>query len=234
MNYTYILECMDGTYYTGWTNNLEKRLKDHNDGKGAKYTKARLPVSLIYYEEFQTKEEAMRREYAIKHMTRNEKKQLISEYRKQSRSKFEVVGDNKMEIIAYEMRFQKDIIEQSNISCVSFEEKYFSTYMHIYNECFYEMRKTLNIEPYNFLNNYEQIKEKSKDIYLLVENEEIIGSIACYGNEIDDLIVNKKFQHKGYGKQLLLWGMQCIRKKNTEPIVLHVAEWNKNALLLYK
>ena len=148
--------------------------------------------------------------------------------------KFEVVGDNKMEIIAYEMRFQKDIIEQSNISCVSFEEKYFSTYMHIYNECFYEMRKTLNIEPYNFLNNYEQIKEKSKDIYLLVENEEIIGSIACYGNEIDDLIVNKKFQHKGYGKQLLLWGMQCIRKKNTEPIVLHVAEWNKNALLLYK
>ena len=53
---------------------------------------------------------------------------------------FEVVGDNKMEIIAYEMRLQKDIIEQSNISCVSFEEKYFSTYMHIYNECFYEMR----------------------------------------------------------------------------------------------
>lgn len=139
-----------------------------------------------------------------------------------------------MEIIAYEMRFQKDIIEQSNISCVPFEEKYFSTYMHICNECFYEMRKTFNIEPYNFLNDYEQIKEKSKDIYLLVENEEIIGSIACYGNEIDDLIVSKKFQHKGYGKQLLLWGMQCIRKKNNEPIVLHIAEWNKNALLLYK
>ena len=52
-------------------------------------------------------------------------------------------------------------------------------------------------------------------------------------NEIDDLIVNKKFQHKGYGKQLLLWGMQCIRSKNNEPIVLHVAEWNKDALSLY-
>ena len=77
LNYTYILECRDGTYYTGWTNNLEKRLKDHNEGRGAKYTKARLPVSLIYYEEFQTKEEAMRREYAIKHMTRSEKEQLI-------------------------------------------------------------------------------------------------------------------------------------------------------------
>ena len=81
MNYTYILECKDGTYYTGWTNNLEKRLKDHNNGRGAKYTKARLPVSLIYYEEFQTKEEAMSREYAIKHMTRTEKDKLVSMYR---------------------------------------------------------------------------------------------------------------------------------------------------------
>lgn len=80
MNYTYILECKDGTYYTGWTNNLEKRLKDHNDGKGAKYTKPRFPVSLVYYEEFQTKEEAMSREYVIKHMTRIEKYKLICEY----------------------------------------------------------------------------------------------------------------------------------------------------------
>lgn len=77
MNYTYILECADGTYYTGWTNNLEKRLKDHNEGKGAKYTKARLPVSLVYHEEFPSKEEAMRREYAIKHMARSEKACLI-------------------------------------------------------------------------------------------------------------------------------------------------------------
>lgn len=95
------------------------------------------------------------------------------------------------------------------------------------------MRKTLNIEPYNFLSDYEQIKEKVQDIYLFVENEEIIGSVACYGNEIDDLIVRKKFQHKGYGKQLLLWGMQCIRNKNSKPIVLHVAERNKAALILY-
>lgn len=78
MNYVYIVECKDGTYYTGWTNNLDKRLKDHNAGKGAKYTKARLPVSLVYYEEFRTKEEAMRREYAMKRMTRNEKNKLIS------------------------------------------------------------------------------------------------------------------------------------------------------------
>lgn len=73
MNYTYILKCSDNTLYTGWTNNLEKRIKDHNDGKGAKYTKPRLPVELVYYEEFETKEEAMKREYAIKQLSRSQK-----------------------------------------------------------------------------------------------------------------------------------------------------------------
>lgn len=139
-----------------------------------------------------------------------------------------------MEIVAYEMRFHKDIMEQSNIKCIPFKKQFFQDYMSIYNECFYEMRKALDIEPYNFLSEYEQIAEKAEDIYLLVEKEEIIGSVACYGNEIDDLIVNKKFQHKGYGRQLLLWGMQYIRKRNKGPILLHVAEWNKDALMLYK
>ena len=77
MNYTYILRCSDGSLYTGWTNNLEKRISAHNVGRGAKYTKPRRPVVLAYYEEFQTKEEAMRREWEIKHMTREEKMQMI-------------------------------------------------------------------------------------------------------------------------------------------------------------
>ena len=80
MNYTYILKCNDDTLYTGWTNNFEKRIKDHNDGKGAKYTKTRRPVELVYYEKFETKEEAMKREYAIKQLTREEKKTLIEKY----------------------------------------------------------------------------------------------------------------------------------------------------------
>ena len=78
MNYTYILKCKDGSFYTGWTNNLEKRIKDHNAGKGAKYTKSRCPVELVYYETFDTKEEAMRREYAVKQLSRIKKIQLIS------------------------------------------------------------------------------------------------------------------------------------------------------------
>ena len=81
MNYTYILQCSDNTLYTGWTNNLEKRLVAHNSGKGAKYTKSRLPVHLIYYEEFLTKEEAMQREYRIKRLSRQEKLELIKKRR---------------------------------------------------------------------------------------------------------------------------------------------------------
>lgn len=77
MNYTYIVKCSDDTYYTGWTNNLEKRIKSHNAGTGAKYTRPRLPVTLVYYEAYATKQEALRREYAIKQLTRTQKEQLI-------------------------------------------------------------------------------------------------------------------------------------------------------------
>lgn len=73
MFYTYILECKDGTFYCGYTNNIDERVKTHNEGKGAKYTKSRLPVKLIYFEEFRTKSEAMKREAAIKKLTREEK-----------------------------------------------------------------------------------------------------------------------------------------------------------------
>lgn len=78
MNYVYILECGNGSFYTGWTNNLEHRVQAHNEGKGAKYTKAHLPVKLVYVEEFEDKSEALRREYEIKQLTRSEKLMLIS------------------------------------------------------------------------------------------------------------------------------------------------------------
>ena len=77
-NYTYILKCADGTFYCGWTNNLEKRLAAHNAGTASKYTSPRRPVELIYTELFATKQEAMRREYRIKQLTRQQKIDLIS------------------------------------------------------------------------------------------------------------------------------------------------------------
>lgn len=79
MNYTYIVRCRDKTLYTGWTTNLDKRIHDHNRGKGARYTRSRRPVELVYYEEYETKKEAMQREYAIKQLSRQKKLSLIRE-----------------------------------------------------------------------------------------------------------------------------------------------------------
>lgn len=75
--YTYIVECADGTFYTGWTNQLEQRIESHNQGTGAKYTRSRRPVRLVYYEAFASKQEAMKREYAIKKLSRKDKLRLI-------------------------------------------------------------------------------------------------------------------------------------------------------------
>ena len=80
MNYTYILRCEDDTLYTGWTTDLEKRVETHNLGKGAKYTRTRLPVELVYYEAFASKEEAMSREWHIKQLSRKDKLRLIQEH----------------------------------------------------------------------------------------------------------------------------------------------------------
>lgn len=80
MNYTYIVKCADGTFYTGWTNCIEKRLEAHNNGKGAKYTKPRTPVELVYLEAFMTKRQAMSREAKIKKLTRKKKEALIRAY----------------------------------------------------------------------------------------------------------------------------------------------------------
>ncbi len=76
MNYTYLLRCADGTLYCGWTNRLKERVRSHNEGKGAKYTKCRRPVELVYFETFETKQEAMRREAEIKKLSRARKLEL--------------------------------------------------------------------------------------------------------------------------------------------------------------
>ena len=77
MNYVYMLRCRDDSLYCGWTTNLEARIVQHNTGKGAKYTRSRLPVSLVYFEVFEDRHEALSREWYLKRMSREEKLKLI-------------------------------------------------------------------------------------------------------------------------------------------------------------
>lgn len=137
------------------------------------------------------------------------------------------------EIIAYEMIYNKALKYQNDIICVPFQKEYWNEYMKIYNECFYKMRKALEVEPINFYYDYSQIKDKINDIFLFLQNGVIIGAVSCYENEIDDLIVEQSFQGQGVGQKLLLWGMNHIKEQGHEEIILHVAEWNQNAVKLY-
>jgi putative endonuclease len=75
--YTYLARCNDGSLYTGYTVDLNEREAKHNEGKGARYTRVRLPVKIVYSEEFQTKSEAMKREYEIKCLSKKEKEGLV-------------------------------------------------------------------------------------------------------------------------------------------------------------
>ena len=88
-NVTYILKCSDNSLYTGWTNDIKHRLKMHNEGKGAKYTRGRGPVELVYLEEFDTKQEAMSKEAKIKRLTRKEKLLLKENYQQEQKLNLE-------------------------------------------------------------------------------------------------------------------------------------------------
>ncbi len=80
MEYVYMVRCSDNTLYTGWTTNLTLRIKTHNSGKGAKYTKPRLPVKLVYAEEYECRSDALRREREIKKLTKRAKENLVKSY----------------------------------------------------------------------------------------------------------------------------------------------------------
>jgi len=79
MNYVYLVQCADGSLYCGWTTDLEERMAAHNSGKGAKYTRSRLPVKLVWFEATEDRHEALSREWHIKRMRREEKLALIRE-----------------------------------------------------------------------------------------------------------------------------------------------------------
>ncbi len=116
---------------------------------------------------------------------------------------------------------------------VPFSDELYSQYEHIYNECFLEMRRALGIEPYSFYSDISQLADKRDSIFLLMDGGIITGSVACLGNEIDDLIVNKLYQGKGFGRKLLMWATAHIREQSDAPIRLTVAEWNQRAYRLY-
>ena len=133
--------------------------------------------------------------------------------------------------LAFEMVYIHPISERSMIKMVPYSSDRKEEYKRIYNECYHEMREALGIEPFDFIQDDSFFESGMDRVYLLVEDKDLIGSVALKGDEIDDLIVNKRYQNKGYGKQILLWALEHIESNR---IILHVADWNKKAVSLYK
>jgi len=137
-----------------------------------------------------------------------------------------------VDIIAHTMEYRGGSVESSDV-LKNYSENYFEEYKKIYEACFHEMRKALKLSPIDACDSKEELIKKSSDIFLYTENNTMIGSVAIYENEIDDLIVAKEYQHKGYGQLLLCFAVSQMQKMHISPIFLHVADWNKRAVDLY-
>ena len=113
-NFIYIAECSDGSWYTGWTTDLQRRIRVHNSGRGARYTKSRRPVKLIYWEEYPTEKQARSREYEIKQLSRQEKEKLVrAAAGKGKEMSVEQFFDKVLSVRLTEDRRALDIIDQT-------------------------------------------------------------------------------------------------------------------------
>ena len=132
---------------------------------------------------------------------------------------------------AFEMTYTHKTAERTTVSLMPYCSAFRAEYRKLYNECYHEMREALDIKPYDFIQDDSFFDCGMEDVYLLIEDDELIGSVALKGNEIDDLLFDKKFQGQGYGRKILLWALENIKSDN---VILHVAEWNERAVNLYK
>lgn len=137
-----------------------------------------------------------------------------------------------MHIVAHTMEYRgKKIYSELRVSNYSAEN--YPEYKRIYEECFFEMRTALKLVPVNCCDTDNELMQKASNIFILKKDGIFVGSVAIYENEIDDLIVAKEFQRQGYGTRLLLLAISKIQEDALSPIILHVADWNKNAIHMY-
>ncbi|MCR2046283.1 GNAT family N-acetyltransferase [Acetatifactor muris] len=137
-----------------------------------------------------------------------------------------------MQIIAHTMEYYGEQIS-SDLHVSNYSPNDYEEYKRVYEECFFDMRTALGLTPVNCCDNEYELLQKASQIFLLRREGALIGSVAIYENEIDDLIVAKEFQGQGYGRELLLFAVSKMQKDGVKSISLHVADWNQNAVQIY-
>lgn len=136
-----------------------------------------------------------------------------------------------MSFIVYEMDYTGDTINE-DIRLRNFTDSDYDEYKKLYEDSFFEMRKSLGL-PRECCKSCDEISSLSDSIFILEENGSIFGSVAVYSNEIDDLFVSEEHRKNGYGCRLLRFAVEYLQKRNAERIFLHVADVNRNAVTMY-
>ena len=137
-----------------------------------------------------------------------------------------------MQVIAHKMEYKGGQIA-SDLRPKHYSDSDYEKYKAVYQACFHDLREALERYPVDVCPSREKLEREKENIYILEAAEKLVGSVAVYGNEIDDLFVAKDFQRQGRGEALLRFAVSLLQKRRVSPIVLHVADWNKGALYMY-
>ena len=125
--------------------------------------------------------------------------------------------------------------QESSLPLIPFEEKHYNQYANLMDECFYEMRKALNIRPYEKHSySLDEPAELKENTFLLLDDDEIIGAVTCAETDIKNVAVSPRHQRKGYGRKLIKFAINHMKNRGDAAIKLTVTKWNKNAIALYE
>lgn len=138
-----------------------------------------------------------------------------------------------MNIYVYQMEYNGSNLE-STVDMVPFTKDRFEEYAKLYNDSFFEMRRSMKVYPFRYYSNIEQIAKLEQFIYLYVINSTIIGSVSIQNNEIDNLFVNPQYRRRGYGREILKFAISTLQKRKKSSIILHVVRWNEQARKMYE
>lgn len=123
---------------------------------------------------------------------------------------------------------------ETSLDLRNYRDSDYEEYRAMYNGCFLAMRTALGISPAECCKTREELAQSRSEIWVLERSGVLAGSVAVYGNEIDDLVVKGDFQGRGLGRALLQWALALLEAEGRGPAVLHVADWNRRAVELYR
>lgn len=221
--YVYMLRCADGSLYTGYTTNLDKRLKTHQSGKGAKYTRTRLPVEVAYYEKFHDKSPALRREAQIKKLSKSEKEALAFAYQNCLSLRMEQGGPELLERVLPLWSKLNDVHRDHSPHFRRYYERFSP---HQRRDLFEQAAKTHSLQIF-LLHSEIQGRDTGYCVCKCNRDAPRIG-------EIDSLYIEPEMRGSGWGQKLIAAAIAWMNGMGTGSLRVSVAAGNEHVLGFYE